>query len=137
MENVFYPASMEAMQEGNLAIAVPASTALQQVAVSEIGEFTAALINRGSAVYGQRYDLASDEQTGPQYAEILAETLGKPVSFYALDPDVFRSWSEDMALMFEWFETTGYSADIAGLRTEFPEVNWKGFQNWATEQTWN
>lgn len=27
-------------------------------------------------------------------------------------PDVLRAQSEDMALMFEWFDRTGYAADI-------------------------
>jgi len=30
-----------------------------------------------------------------------------------------RQYSEDLALMLEWFERVGYSADIAGLEHEF------------------
>jgi hypothetical protein len=31
----------------------------------------------------------------------------------------FRHYSKEMALMLEWFERVGYSADIAGLEREF------------------
>ncbi len=30
-----------------------------------------------------------------------------------------RQYSEDTALMLQWFERVGYSADIAGLEREF------------------
>ena len=42
-----------------------------------------------------------------------------------------------MALMYEWFESTGYSADIDGLRREFPEVKWERFSEWAGRQDWS
>src|SRR3989442_4046872 len=32
---------------------------------------------------------------------------------------LFRSYSKEMALMLEWFERVGYSADIPGLEREF------------------
>ena len=44
---------------------------------------------------------------------------------------------EDMALMYEWFDRVGYTADIAGLRNEFPEVEWMTFGDWAKSQDWN
>jgi hypothetical protein len=41
-----------------------------------------------------------------------------------------------MALMFEWFDSTGYAADITSLRREFPEVKWHTFEEWARKQEW-
>jgi len=35
-----------------------------------------------------------------------------------------RAQSEDLALMFKWFDSTGYAADIKSLRRDFPEVTW-------------
>jgi len=45
--------------------------------------------------------------------------------------------SEDMALMYEWFVADGYSVDIDGLTTEYPEVAWETFSQWAGRQDWS
>jgi hypothetical protein len=42
-----------------------------------------------------------------------------------------------MARMFEWFDKTGYAADIKSLRRDFPEVTWHTFENWARQQNWS
>ena len=40
------------------------------------------------------------------------------------------SSEDDMSRMWAWFNRIGYSADIAGLRREFPDVPWKSFDDW-------
>lgn len=47
--------------------------------------------------------------------------------------DQIRAFSEDMALMYEWFISTGYSVDIPELRKRLPEVRWHRFGEWAKE----
>ena len=42
-----------------------------------------------------------------------------------------------MALMFEWFDHTGYAADIKSLRRDFPDVTWHTFEEWARKQDWS
>ena len=44
--------------------------------------------------------------------------------------------SEDVALMYQWFDRVGYSADIAQLQRDFPEVGWTSFEQWAQVQDW-
>jgi len=39
-----------------------------------------------------------------------------------------------MALRFEWFDRTGFAADINGLRRDFPEVTWDNFEEWARKR---
>ena len=51
--------------------------------------------------------------------------------------DVLRAQSEDLARMFEWFDRTGYGADIKSLRRDFPEVTWHTFEEWAHRQDWS
>src|SRR5258708_12051923 len=55
----------------------------------------------------------------PEAAEILTEALGRPIAFAQTPIEQVRQYSNDMALMLEWFERVGYSADIAGLEREF------------------
>lgn len=41
-----------------------------------------------------------------------------------------------MAVMFKWFESTGYAADIKSLGRDFPELKWHTFEKWAGQQEW-
>ena len=62
---------------------------------------------------------------------------GREVHYEGFPPDVLRAQSEDLALMFEWFDRTGYAADIESLRRDFPEVKWHTFEEWARKQDWS
>ena len=55
----------------------------------------------------------------PEAAAILTEALGRPIAFAQTSIEQVRQYSKDMALMLQWFENVGYSADIAGLEREF------------------
>ena len=80
---------------------------------------------------GTRTDIAGDELTSQESADVLAGILGKPVSVVEVPIDGIRSFSEDLALMYEWFVSTGYVADIDGLRSAHPNVGWTRFSEWA------
>ena len=41
---------------------------------------------------------------------------------------------EDGALMFEWFDQVGYSADIESLRRDHPEVGLHTIEEWSKER---
>jgi uncharacterized protein YbjT (DUF2867 family) len=137
MENLLQPWSLPSLRQGKLAIALPASRSLQQIAAADIGAFVAALIERGETVFGRRFDIAGDELTGKEAAAILSKVTGRDVHYEGFPPDVIRAQSEDLALMFEWFDSTGYSADIKRLRRDFPEVKWHTFEEWARKQDWS
>jgi len=55
----------------------------------------------------------------PEAAEILTEALGRPIVFAQTPIEQVRQYSKDMAVMLEWFERVGYSAEIDGLEREF------------------
>ena len=122
---------------GTLSMALPGTRALQQIAVADIGAFATALIERREAVFGQRFNIAGDELTGDETAAVFSKITGRAIRYQGFSPDAMRAHSEDMALMFEWFDTTGYSADIAGLRRDFPEVAWQDLAGWAARQDWS
>ena len=118
-------------------MALPANRSLQQIAVADIGAFVAAVIERGDAAFGRRFDIAGDELTGEKAAAILSKVTGRAVRYEGFPPGVLRAQSEDMARMFEWFDNTGYAADIKSLRRKFPEVTWHIFEEWARKQDWS
>jgi len=137
MENLLQPWSLSSLRQGKLAMALPASRSLQQIAAADIGAFVAAVIERGDTVFGRRFDIAGDELTGEEAAAILSKVTGREVYYEGFPPDVLRAQSEDLALMFEWFDSTGYAADIESLRRDFPEVKWHTFEEWARKQDWS
>ena len=55
----------------------------------------------------------------PEAAVILTTAVGRPIAFAQTPNEQVRQYSEDTALMLEWFEHVGYNADIAGLEREF------------------
>jgi uncharacterized protein YbjT (DUF2867 family) len=137
MENLVQPWTLPSLRQGKLAMAMPGSRSLQQIAVADIGAFVAAVIERRDTAFGRRFDVAGDELTGDEAAAILSKVTGRKVHYEGFPPDVLRAQSEDMAVMFEWFDSTGYTADIKGLRRDFPEVKWHTFEQWARQQDWS
>jgi uncharacterized protein YbjT (DUF2867 family) len=137
MENLLQPWALPGLRQGKLTMALPRGRSLQQIAVADIGAFVAAVIERGDTVFGRRFDIAGDELTGDQAAAILTSVTGREIRYEGFPPDVLRAQSEDMARMFEWFDRTGYDADIQGLRRDFPEVAWHTFEQWARKQDWS
>jgi len=110
---------------------------LTQITVADIGAFVAAIIERSDTVFGRRFDIAGDELTGVEAAAILSKVRGSEIHYEGFPPDLLRAQSEDTALMFEWFDRTGYAADIKNLRRDFPEVTWHTFEEWARKQDWS
>ncbi len=137
MENLISQWLIGPLKEGLFTQALNDKRPLQQVALRDLGQFVAALIKRGVAVYGKRYEVASDVLTGVDEAQILSRVTGRHINYKGFSPDIMRKESADMADMFEWFDKTGYNVDILTLHKKFPEVNWHSFQDWADEQDWD
>jgi uncharacterized protein YbjT (DUF2867 family) len=137
MENLLQPWTLSSLRQGKFAMALPASRSLQQITVADIGAFVATVIERSNAVFGRRFDIAGDELTGEEAAAILTKVTGRAVHYEGFPSNVLRAQSEDLARMFEWFDRTGYAADIKSLRRDFPEVTWHFFEEWARQQDWS
>jgi len=137
MENLLQPWMLSSLRQGKLAMALPESRLLQQVTVADIGAFVAEVVERRDTVFGRRFDIAGDELTGKEAPAILSNVTGREVHYEEFPPEVLRTQSGDMATMFEWFDSTGYTADIKSLRRDFPEVKWHTFEQWARQQEWS
>ena len=132
MDNMLFPNMLSGLKDGTYAIALPTDLPLQQIATEDIGALAAHVLANPEEFAGKRIDIAGDELSSRQSANVLAGILGKPISVVELPVDRVRSFSEDLALMYEWFVSTGYVADIDGLRSSYPEVGWTRFAEWAT-----
>ena len=129
MENLVAPYSL---QGSTLAWALEPGTKLQMIAVDDIGWFGARAFTDAAALNRREIDLAGDVRTMPEAAEIFTDALGRPIAFAQTPIEQVRQYSEDTALMLEWFERVGYSADIAGLEREFGRTLTK-LPDWAAK----
>ncbi len=136
MENLTSPWWLPGLQEGKLAMALPRTRKLQQVALADIAGFATLVLERREQFLGQRVDIASDEVTGSEVVEIISRVSGRKIEYVELPLAELRATNEDFARMFDWFNRVGYSADIPGLRRAYPEVGWHAFEGWAKAQNW-
>jgi len=136
MENFLAEWMAAGIAQGSISMALPATRRLQQIAVADIAQFTALVIERRESFLGKRIDIASDELTGATAAAAISEASGRHIEYTALPIDAVRQRNEDQARMFEWFDRVGYDADVVGLRVLYPEVDWHRFSVWAREQGW-
>jgi uncharacterized protein YbjT (DUF2867 family) len=138
MDNLLAPWTLPQLKDGRFPLALPPSRPLQQIALSDIAAFTGVVLENREEFVDQRVDIASDELSSWEVAEILTRVTGHEVHYVELPLEQVRqAMDEDGARMFEWFDQVGYSADIEGLRREHPEVGWHTFEDWAKGQDWS
>ena len=113
----------------NIVSTLNPATKLQMIAVKDIGEY-GALAFTDERFKNLELDIAGDEVTLPQAAEIVGRGLGRPLSYLQIPISEIRKNSEDLALMLEWFEAVGYDADIAGEAKNYG-VQPTSLETWA------
>jgi len=132
MENIGGISRLMPVDDGySLAMPLQNTTPLQMIAVDDIGRFAALAFADRPAYLGRAIELAGDEMTMPQAAEIISQAIGKPVKYIQVPLEVTRSQSEDTALMYDWFNREGYSADIDRLRAATMDLT--GFTAWVAQ----
>ncbi|HEY8551283.1 MAG TPA: NmrA/HSCARG family protein [Vicinamibacterales bacterium] len=92
--------------DGTFVLALPlAGGKLPGIAAEDIGRCAYGIFRRGPEVAGQRFGIAGDVLSGPEYAAAFTRHLGVPVSFYDMPFDEYRALgfpgAEDMGNMFE------------------------------------
>jgi uncharacterized protein YbjT (DUF2867 family) len=135
MENVFF--GLPQLRQGIYGSPLAPRRSLMQVAVGDIGAAAVSALQDRARYAGKRYDLAGDELSGEEQVSILSKVAGRPLNFVKVPMDAIRgTMGSDGVKMYEWFDTTGYTADRTALRRDFPEVPWLSFEAWAGAQNW-
>jgi uncharacterized protein YbjT (DUF2867 family) len=128
--------SRAGLQQGQLALPLSPSVILQQSALENIAEFFALVLERRNSFLGKRIDIPSVELTGEQAAKVLSDELGRKIRYAQVPLEQMRQASEDLALMYEWFERVGTGIDVASLHQQYPEINCRTFKDWVKSQNW-
>ena len=116
MENLLSPWSLRG---DKLTSGVAPTTKLQMIAVDDIGKFGAKAFADADQMKDVAVDIAGDSLTMTEAAAALGQVVGKTLTYAQTPMAAIRQRSEDLALMTEWFERVGYSADIAGNEKRF------------------
>lgn len=133
MENVYFAADQ--VRGGVYATPLKPGRKLAQIAVDDIAQCAIVALEDPARFAGTRFDLAGDEVSGDDAVATLTRVTGRPFSYFQIPMEMIRKgMGEDGALMYEWFERTGYDVDRARLASVFPGVAWTSFEDWARRQ---
>jgi len=104
---------------------------LQMIAVADIGRFALLAFENPDLYIGKGLELAGDELTEPQIAEVMSIVIGRSIK---LLPAAGPPLNEDMAKMVQWFNEKGYEADIPALQAL--NNNLMTLETWLRENNW-
>jgi uncharacterized protein YbjT (DUF2867 family) len=136
MENFLSPWFKPAIDQGKLMLAVRPDTVLQMIAVQDIGKYGLWAFDEHERLNGRGIDIAGDAHTLPEAARILSQAIGRPVEFVQQPIAEVRKFSEDYAIMLEWFDRAGYDADIEGIALE-SGIRPTSLAEWAAAADWS
>ena len=136
MENLSSPWFKPAIDEGTLAVGMSPAVPLQMIAVADIGKYARAAFERHAELNGESIDIAGDSLTMPEAAAITSGATGRTVTHFQVPIEEVRKFSEDFALMLEWFDRVGYEADIAANAARFG-IEPPGYGEWAEATEWS
>lgn len=135
MENWTFPWFKPAIDEGKLAIGIRPDTKLQMIAVEDIGKYGRIVFEQHDELNGAAIDIAGDELDPIETAEILSRVTGRTIEHVQVPIEEVRKFSEDFALMLEWFDRDGYDADLEGNTRKYGIAPTR-FEEWAGSVTW-
>jgi uncharacterized protein YbjT (DUF2867 family) len=135
MDNFTSPSFLPGLLEGKLRIGLKPETALQMIAVDDIGRFGLLAFDRHEEMNGVALDIAGDKHTMPETADILSRALGRKIEYVETPKEEIRAWSADYALMLEWFDHFGYNVDIAAVAKKY-NFRFATLDEWASRVTW-
>ena len=109
----------EDIMDGTLALPLVEGVSLQVVDVDDIGSLAARALANPEQYVGEAIELAGDEKTLTEMANAFSTVMSTDVEPQHVPMDVTREqMGEEYAVMFEWFNESGYDADIEALRNE-------------------
>lgn len=108
-----------------------------QITAEDIGSFAVLVLENRDRFLGKRVDIAADERSGYECAEILSRVTGRQIEYIPLSLEQAREQSEDLQRMWQWDEQVGAQVDIPALHRDYPEIHWHSFEEWAQAQDWS
>lgn len=122
MEN-FASLTRPVLVDGELVVnlALRPDTPLQLISTRDVGAFAAIAFDQPERFVDRQPVIAGDYVAGAVVAERFGRACGIPARFQQVPIERLRAFDEEVARMFEWFDTgDGERADIPALRALHP-----------------
>ena len=125
LQPVFFFQNFEAfaediVEDGQIALPLEEGVSLQMIDVDDVGHAAAVALENPDEFVGEHVELAGDELTLAETADLLSEVTGQDVDpVHVPIEDAYESFGEEFTVMCEWFNEVGYSADIPALEEQF------------------
>ncbi|WP_226005884.1 NmrA/HSCARG family protein [Natrinema salinisoli] len=125
LQPVFFFQNFEAfaedvVEDGQIALPLEEGVSLQMIDVDDVGRAAAVAFEHPDEFVGERVELAGDELTLAETAEVLSTVTGREVDpVHVPIEDAYDSFGEEFTVMCEWFNEVGYDADIGELEDRF------------------
>ena len=136
MENFLTPWFKPGLDEGKLTVGIRPATVLQMIAVRDIGRYGAWAFENYKVLNGRAIDIAGDGQTMPETARIIGAAADRKIEFAPTPIEEVRKFSEDYAIMLEWFDVVGYNVNIKRLSRE-SGIQPTTLADWAARVDWS
>ncbi|MDS0474393.1 NmrA/HSCARG family protein [Natrinema sp. 1APR25-10V2] len=125
LQPVFFFQNLEAfaediVEDGQLALPLEEGVSLQMIDVDDVGRAAAVALANPDEFIGERIELAGDEKTLVETADVLSAVTGVDVDpVHVPIEDAYESFGEEFTVMCEWFNAVGYDADVDVLEEQF------------------
>ena len=136
MENLSGPYHLPALHEGRLAIPLSRTRKLQMISVQDVAAFATLVLEQSQRFLGKRIELASDELTPAEIAQVLSRVLGSSISHYRTPIQEVRVWNSDLAMVYDSLDRVGTNINIERLLSEYAALDWRHLESWAEAQSW-
>ena len=120
MYNFNAPDMQASILQGRLLMALRPEIPMQMLSAEDLAEFVNKAFEAPADYLGKAIELAGDELTMPQAAEVFSRVLGREVHFVEQPIEQVMRISRELAIMMEWYNRHGYRADIKALRALHP-----------------
>ena len=134
MENFLTTEMIDHIYNGDFPFPLESDMSMQFVAVDDIGEMVKVIFDHPETYLGKAIEIAGDELTGAQVAEILSKAVGKTVTYREIPVESLHEISADYEMMFDWMNRRGFAADIESLKEKLPML--KTLETWAENIRW-
>lgn len=119
----------QSIEGGELRLPLSPERRLQMIAVDDIGRFVALAFERPAKWQGRVFELAGDELSMNELAQVFTRASGREVRYTQVPWDQFEGQAgKEITSMYRWFEQKGYQVDIGAVRQEYQQLT--TFDHW-------
>ncbi|UCE92707.1 MAG: NmrA/HSCARG family protein [Flavobacteriaceae bacterium] len=132
MENLLNPEVLKRLKKGKLVLPLNKKTVQQLISTEDIGRIAAQVITNISKYKGKTLNLATDQKSAEEQAEIISEGLNRPITYQKL-PGIFTYlfMGKDLFKMFSYMNKYNFIVmkDIDAFKAEYKKLG--DFEKWV------